>query len=95
MRIIRLGNSAPKRYEPGRLGDDPVLTVDQPKFDTYTEISVSNDSTLLQAIAEIITIWNIHSHNGFPDWISGNDNTLVTVVADEFKLKDIREFTLS
>lgn len=94
MRIIRLGNSAPKHYEPNRLGDDPVLTVEQPKFDTYTEIAISNDSSLLQAIAEVKTIWDIHSHNVSPEWISGNDNTLVTLIADEFKIKNIKDFTL-
>lgn len=92
MRIIRLGNSAPCHYEKGELGEEPVLKTEQPVFETATEIAVSPDSSLQQAIAEIKTIWSIHSHNDAPDWISGNNEALVSLLAEEMKISEVRAF---
>lgn len=93
MRIIHLGNIAPCHYEKGELGSEPVLTAEQPAFETVTEIRVSDDSDLAQALKEVVTIWGVHSHNDVPEWIghSADAKSLAILLADHFKIEDIRE----
>lgn len=93
MRILYLGNIAPCHYEKGELGEEPILKAEQPAFETITEIQVSPDSTLAQAVAEVRTIWDLHSHNDAPEWIGFNAEarSLALLLADEFKVTDLRE----
>lgn len=93
MRVIYLGNIAPCHYEKGELGSEPVLKAEQPAFETVTEIRVSDDSTLAQALKEVADIWGIHSHNDAPEWIGHNAEAkaLAILLADHFKTDDIRE----
>lgn len=85
-RMIYLGNAAPKLYLPGQLGDEPVLAPDQTPFATQTAIQVSPASTLLQSVAEIKGIWDIHSHDAAPTFVSCSDDlqTLAKVLCEEF-----------
>ena len=84
--MIVLGNKSPKSYDTTTMGDDLTLSDDQPMEVTETVITVSIDSTLSQSVAEIKTIWSIHSHDGAPTYISCSDDMklLATFVAAEF-----------
>lgn len=86
MKVIHLGNNAPKINLPGELGSDPVLAPDQTPFDTYIEIHVAPTSSLIEAVAEIKTVVAIQSHNAIPEWIGYNDeaSALATVLNAEF-----------
>lgn len=93
--MIYLGNNMPKNYDPSIMGDDPELSQDQPMSPTETAITVSPDSTLSQSVAEIKTIWAIHSHDDAPSYISCSDDMklLATFVAAEFGGIPFRELT--
>ena len=85
-RMIYLGNDAPKEYLPGAMGDEPALAGIQTAFATQTVVSVSPDSTIVQAVAEIKTIWSIHSHEAVPVSIGCSEDMvmLANVLCAEF-----------
>jgi len=85
-RMIYLGNVAPKMYRPGKLGADPVLTASQKPFETMTTIAVSPDSSLIQAVSEIQTIWGLHSHDTAPSSVGCSEDmmSLALVLCEEF-----------
>lgn len=92
MRKIYLGNVAPITYKPGQMGEDLEHAEDQPVFETVTEINVSDDSSLFEAVDEIKRIWSIHSHDDKPEWIgySREAMSLATILADEYSVRDLR-----
>ena len=85
-RIIQLGTAQPKQYAPATLGNDLVLLEVQPEFPTFTDIHVSGDSSLMQAVAECKDIWDIHTHETTPLWIGYNAEAalLATVLNVEY-----------
>ena len=84
--MIYLGNNAPVMYLPGLLGAEPVMAPDQTPFTTQTAVEVSPNSTLLQAVAEIKSIWDIHSHADAPTFVSCSEDmqVIATVLCAEF-----------
>jgi len=84
--MIYLGNDAPKQYLTSKLGEEPILAGSQASFDTVTSIAVSPDSSLIQAVSEIKTIWNLHSHASAPSSIgcSQDMQTLANILCEEF-----------
>lgn len=93
MKIIRLGNTAPKTYLKAEFGAEPTLQDVQPTFDTVTTITVSDSSTLLQSVSEVMSIWNLHSHNVQPNYIeyTFDAKTIALVLSGEFGGVEIRE----
>ena len=85
-RMIYLGNEAPKQYLPGKLGADPVLAASQELFETTTTIVVSPDSSLIQAVSEIKTIWALHSFEVAPSSVGCSEDmqTLAAILCEEF-----------
>ena len=85
-RIIHMGTCRPKNYLSSALGEDLVLHEDQPELDTCTSITVSPDSTLVQAVSECMSIWEIHTHEDLPLWIGYNAEALLlaTVLNTEY-----------
>ena len=85
-RIIQLGTSHPKKYLPTGMGDALALDTSQPEIETYTQIAISPDSSLRQAVDECRTVWAIHAHEYVPMWIGHNKiaASLATILADEF-----------
>lgn len=67
-RTIYLGNPNPKLYERGNMGEPSVLKEEQTVFNTETVIQMSPDSSVEQCVAEIKTIWEIHSHDLAPSY---------------------------
>lgn len=94
-KIIRLGNSNPIQYKSHRFGDESVQTEEQPKFDTITTIHVSPDSTVKQALEEIQSIWEDHSHDDAPTFIEYNTEakSLAIVLSSVYNDVEIREIT--
>ena len=92
-KVIHLGNYLPIHYESNKLGDELAKKQFQEEFSTHTEIVISQDSTLNQAISEIKTIWALHSHQASPTYIAYNSEaeTLAKVLSDEFGSVSIRE----
>ena len=69
-RIIKFGTDRPKWYERANLGEELVLQADQPEFQTFTEIQISEGSTITEAVDECMAVWDIHTHELLPLWIS-------------------------
>lgn len=88
MRVIQLGTNRPITYLPHQLDSDALLvqSPEQPEQKTYTEISVSVDSTLSQAVEECKRIWSIHTHEDIPLFIgySLSAKLLADVLNEEY-----------
>lgn len=93
MRLIVLGNQSPTLYERAPIGDDPVPLAVQDAPPSETTVRVSVDSTLLQAVSEIVRIWAIQSNSPAPTYIRHNAEAVLiaSVLAEHFGVTDIAE----
>lgn len=96
MRTIILGNQNPTLYERAQLGDELVPLAVQDAPPSETTIRVSDDSTTLQAVDEIVRIWAIQSNSPTPSYIrhSADADLIAAVLGEKFGVTDIAEVTL-
>ena len=85
-RIVYLGNPFPITSKAGALGRLPVPLSIQAKWDTTTVVRISPDSTMMQAIAEIKTIWKIHSNSASPTWVGFSEEAraIANLIVSEY-----------
>lgn len=97
----RLGPEAIKSYEGHK--DERVILLDlnEQKRDldpepwtggkVRTKIKFSPSSTPSQMLKEAVHIWRKHAHEK-PLWVSGTDEAVVSMIAREFGVDEVREY---